>query len=96
MPVEYRTISIVRCDRLSRRVDQAGHLLHTQDLRQPAGRLRVRRVVEQIATLQRLHEEEAQRRHVEPDGLRLQLPLAQEIRLVATAGACDSAGRADT
>ena len=66
-----------------RRLDQAGHLLHTQDRRQTLGRLRVRRVVEEIATPQRLHEEEPQRRHVEPDGLWLELPRPQEVRLVA-------------
>ena len=49
----------------------------------PLGRLRVRRVVEEIATPQRLHEEEPQRRHVEPDGLWLELPRPQEVRLVA-------------
>jgi hypothetical protein len=46
-------------------------------------RLRIRRVVEEIAPPQRFHEEEPQRRHMEPDGLRLQLPRAQEGRLVA-------------
>src|SRR5262249_34979609 len=38
--------------------------------------------VQQVPTLQRLHEEEAQRRDVEADRQRSPLPLAQQIRLV--------------
>jgi hypothetical protein len=63
-------------------VDQSRHFLDAQDLRQPTRSLGIRRLVEQIRTLQRLHEEEAQRRDVEAHGQRLHLPLAQEIRLV--------------
>ena len=61
MPVEYSTISIVRCERLSRRLDQPRHVLDTEDLRQPARDLRIRRVLEKIAALQCFHEEEADR-----------------------------------
>ena len=63
-------------------VDHPRHLLDAQDLRQPTRGFRIRRVVEQVATLQRLHEEEAQRRDVEADRQRPHLPLAQQIRLV--------------
>jgi hypothetical protein len=55
IPVEYKTISIVRCDRL----------FDAQNLWQPTRRFGIRRVVEQISPLQRLHEEDAQPRHVE-------------------------------
>jgi hypothetical protein len=63
-------------------VDQLRHLLDGQDLRQPTRSVRVGRVVEQVPTLQRLHEEEAQRRDMEADRQRSHLALAQQIRLV--------------
>ena len=64
------------------RVDHPRHLLDAEDLRQPSRGFGIRRVVEQIPTLQGLHEEEAQRRDVEADRQRSHLPLAQQIRLV--------------
>ena len=67
MPVEYRTISIVRSVRLSRGIDQPGDFLVAQDLRQPTRDFGIRHVLEQVAPLQRLHEEEAERRDVELD-----------------------------
>ena len=63
-------------------VDHPRHLLDTQDLGQPPRGFGIRRVVEQIPPLQRLHEEEAQRRHVEANGQRPHLPLAEQIRLI--------------
>ena len=63
-------------------VDHPRHLLDTQDLGQPSRGFGIRGVVEQIATLQRLHEEEAQRRHVEANGERPHPPLAEQIRLI--------------
>jgi hypothetical protein len=63
-------------------VDQPRHLLDAQNLRQPTRRFQIGRVVEQVPTLQRLHEEEAQRRDVEADRQRSHLPLAQQIHLV--------------
>ena len=63
-------------------VDDPCHLLDAQDLRQPSRGFGIRRVVEQVPALQRLHEEEAQRRDVEANRQRSHLPLAQQIRLI--------------
>ena len=82
MPVESRTISIVRCDRLSAASIDRATSSTLRIVRQPARGFRIRRVIERIPPLQRLHKEEAQRRDMEADGQRLHLPLAQQIRLV--------------
>ena len=58
------------------------------------GTFGIRRVVEQVPTLQRLHEEEAERRDVELDRPRRHLPLAQQIRLIRPeVGLIQSVGR---
>ena len=82
MPVEYRTISIVRCDRLSAASINRATSSTLRICGSRRGAFGIRRVVEQIPTLQRLHEEEAQRRDVEADRQRSHLPLAQQIRLI--------------
>jgi hypothetical protein len=64
--------------------DQLRHLVDAEDRREPAWGLGVRRVIQQVSTLQRLHEEEAQRGDVESDGTRHQLPLAQQVRLIGS------------
>jgi hypothetical protein len=63
-------------------VDHPRHFLDAQDLRQSPRGFGVRRVVEQVPPLQRLHEEEAQCCDVEADRQRAHLSLAQQIRLV--------------
>src|SRR5712691_5147084 len=78
-----------------RRRNQARDLLAAQDLGQAPGRLRVRRVFEQIPAPQRLVEEEADRADVQLDGPRCQLPLTEQIRLVgAEMGWVQAVGRA--
>ena len=63
-------------------VDHPRHLLDAEDLRQPPRGFGVRRVIEQVPPLQRFHEEEAQRRHVEANRQRLHPPLAEQIHLI--------------
>ena len=82
MPVEYSTISIVRSVRLPAASINRVTSSTRQDGRQPARHLGIRDVVEGIPPLQRLHEEEPERRDMELHGPRLKLPLAQEVRLV--------------
>ena len=65
-----------------RGINQSGDFVDRQDRRQPTRDLRIRNVVEQIAALQRLDEEESERRDVQLHGPRLQLPLAQQIGLI--------------
>ena len=62
--------------------DQAGDLLVAQDLGQPPRDLGIRRVIEHVAALQNLVEEEADGTHVELDGSWCQLPLTKQVRLV--------------
>ena len=63
-------------------VDEPRDLLDAQDLRQPARGFGIRRVIEQVAPLQRLHEEEPQGRHMQANGQRAHLPFAEQVRLV--------------
>ena len=64
--------------------DQLRDFLGTQDHGQFASSLRSRNIVEQIASLQRLDIEEAQRGHMLLDRARLQLPLLEEVGLILT------------
>jgi hypothetical protein len=80
-PVEYKTISIVRCDKLSA-ASMSRATSSTQDLRQATCGFGIRRILEQVAPVQRLHEEEPQCRHMQADCPRAHLPLAEQIRLV--------------
>src|SRR4029453_4963474 len=82
MPVEYRTISIVRCDRLSAASITRATSSTLKIWGQPPRGFGIRRFVEQVPPLQRLHEEETQRRHVEANGQRPHLLLVEQIRLV--------------
>jgi hypothetical protein len=58
-------------------VDHPRHFLDAQNLRQPTRGFGIGRVVEQVPALQRLDEEEAQRRDMETDRQRAHLPLAK-------------------
>ena len=77
-------------------IDHPGDFLDAQDLRQPTRGFGIRRVVEQVASLQRLHEEEAQRRDVEANRPRLAASARGADTPDRTGSASDSAGRADT
>src|SRR5262245_38000686 len=82
MPVEYRTISIVRCDRLS----AASITRATSSMCRICGNRRGALGYGVSSSKYRrfsvLHEEEAQRCDVKTDRQRSHLPLAQEMRLV--------------
>ena len=91
MPVEYSTISIVRsvsvrAASISRVTSSTVRIVGSR-----RGHLRIRDVVEQVAPLQRLHEEEPERRDMELHRPRLQLPLAQQVRLIRRGDDPDSA-----
>ena len=77
MPVEVQDHQHRAVRQAAGRVDEPGHLLDAQDLREPTRRLGVRRVIEQIAALQRLHEEEPQGGNVQTHSQRAHLPLVQ-------------------
>ena len=75
--------------------DQAGDLLVAQDLGQAPRDLGIRRVIEPVAALQNLVEEEADGTHVELDGAWCQLPLTKQVRLVGPKmGVSEAVGRA--
>jgi hypothetical protein len=63
-------------------IDHPRHFLDTQDLGQPTRGFGVRRVIKQVAPLQHLHEEEAQRRDMQKDRQRAHLSLAEQVRLI--------------
>ena len=82
MPVEYSIISIVRsvsvrAASINRATSSTVRIVGSR-----RGAFGIRDVVEQIAPLQRLHEEEPERRDMEPHRPRLQFPLAEQVGLI--------------
>jgi hypothetical protein len=77
-----------------RRVDQLRDVIDAENLREATRGLGVRRVVQRVPALQRLHEEEADRADVEPHRPRRQLPLTEQMRLIrAQVRRCQSVRR---
>jgi hypothetical protein len=74
---QHRAVRQVLC-----RVDQVRDVIDAQNLRESTRGLGVRRVVQRVLALQRLHEEEADRADVEPHRPWRQLPLTKEMRLI--------------
>jgi hypothetical protein len=67
---------------VARPVDQSGNFLRTEDRREPPRDLRKRKVLQQVRALQRLHEEEPERRDVQFHRPRPELALPQQVRLI--------------
>jgi hypothetical protein len=65
-----------------RSIDQSGDFVRGEDRREPAWDLRKGHVFQHVRALQRLHKEEPERRDVELDRPRPELPLAQQVRLI--------------
>ena len=66
-------------------VNEPGHFVRAQYLRHAGmGVLRVRYGIGRKPPLQRAHKEESQRGHLSDHGIRLQVPLAQQVGLVLT------------
>ena len=82
MPVEYSTISIVRS--VSVRAASINRVTSStvRMVGRRRGHLRIRDVVEQVPPLQRLHEEEPERRDVELHRPRLEFAVAQQVGLI--------------
>jgi hypothetical protein len=67
---------------MPRAIDQSGDLVRGEDHREPAWDLRKGNVFQHVRPLERFHEEEPERRHVELHRPRPELPLAQQVRLI--------------
>ena len=67
---------------IPRAIDQSGDFVRGEDRREPAWDLWKRQVFQHVRPLQRLHEEEPERRDVELHRPRPELPLAQQVRLI--------------
>ena len=80
-PVEYKTISIVRCDKLSAALLSRA-TSSTQDLRQATCGLAILRIIEQVAPVRVFTKKKPQGRHMQADGPRAHPPLAEQILYV--------------
>jgi hypothetical protein len=65
-------------------IDKPGNFLQTQPRRQPPMRLRVGQLLSELASLERLNDEESECRNPAHHACHRQLALNQQIRLVAS------------
>ena len=86
MPVEYSTISIVRSVSVRAASINRATSSTVRMVGRRRGHLRIRDVVEQVPSLQRLHEEEPERRDMELHRPRLEFAVAQQVRLIRRGG----------